>query len=121
MIYTSFICDYRLLKEEQYRVHITVGSDRFTYNKDLAAPVVNLLETKIFINSTISDAHYGARFISADIKDYFLVTLILDPEYMKTYYKYVPQDIRKIDYLDSKVTNNDYIYIKIKKGMPGLK
>ena len=58
--------------------------DKLTYNEDLAAPAANLLETKILINNTISDAHHGARFMSVDIKDHFLVTLISDPEYIKT-------------------------------------
>ena len=71
-----------------------MGGDKLTYNEDSAAPAANLLETKILINSTISDAHRGARFMSADIKDHFLATSILDLEYMKTRYKYVPKDIR---------------------------
>ena len=42
-------------------------------------------------------------------------------EYMKVQYKHFPEDIRKRYKLDEKVTDNGYIYIKIKKGMYGLK
>jgi len=56
------------------------------------------------VNSTISDAKHGARFMCADIKDHFLATLIKDPEYMWVKYYYIPQDIRRRYNLDSKVT-----------------
>ena len=59
--------------------------------------------------------------MSTDIKDYFLATPMKEPEYMKTRYKYVPEDIKQRYNLDSKVTINDYIYVKLQKGMPGLK
>ena len=45
--YASYVCNYRPLKEEQYRVRVTVGSDKLTYNEDSGAPAANLLETKI--------------------------------------------------------------------------
>jgi len=57
-------------------------------------PAANLLETKIILNSTISDANQEARFMSADIKDHFLATPMNKPEYMKVKYKYIPEDIR---------------------------
>ena len=57
-------------------------------------PAANLIETKILVNRTISDARDGARFMSADIKDYFLATPIVKAEYMKVQYKHTPEDIR---------------------------
>ena len=42
-------------------------------------------------------------------------------EYMKVQYKHIPEDIRQLYNLDKKVTNDNCIYIKIKKGMYGLK
>ena len=119
--YASYVCDYRPLKEEPYRVRITVGGDKLDYNDDAGSPAANLLETKIIINSTISDARRGARFMCADIKDHFLATPMKNPEYMKVKYKYIPNDIRIRYNLDDKVTPDGYIYIKIQKGMPGLK
>ena len=43
------------------------------------------------IHST--DAIRGARFMSADIKDYFLATPMARAEYMKVEYELIPQDI----------------------------
>ena len=52
------------------------------YSKDARSPAVNLLETKILINSIISDAKHKAHFICADIKDHFLATPMKDLEYV---------------------------------------
>lgn len=79
-----------------------------------------MLETKLMLNSVISDAAKGARFLTIDIKDHFLATPMALPEYMKIPYKYFPQDIRQRYNLDQLV-HNGCIYVKIKKGMYGLK
>ena len=65
------ICDYRPHKQETHRVRLTVSGDRPPYNDDVASPAVSLLETKLLLNSTISDASKGARFMTLDIKDFF--------------------------------------------------
>ena len=56
-----------------------------------------------------------------DLKDTFLHTVMEKPEYMKVHYKYFPDDIRKRYNLDELVHSNDYVYIKIQKGIYGLK
>ena len=43
------------------------------------------------------------------------------PERMQVNYKYAPMGIRKRCNLDSMVTSDGFIFIKIQKGMPGLK
>ena len=67
--YATYVVDYRPLKEEKYRVRITVGGGRLIHTEDTGLPTANLLETKMLINSIISDATKGARFMSADITD----------------------------------------------------
>ena len=119
--YATFVIDYRLLKSEPHRVRITVGGDRLTYANDAGSPAANMLETKVLVNSTISDAKQGARFMSADLKDFFLATPMEGEEYMKANYKHFPKDIRKQYDLENKVSSSGHIYIKIKKGMYGLK
>ena len=119
--YASFVCDYRPLKDDPYRVRIVVGGDKLTYEDNAASPAASLLETKIILNSTISDAVRGAKFITADIKDYFLATPMQRPEYMKVHIRYFPQEIISKYNLNDKVTDDNHIYIKIKKGMYGLK
>ena len=119
--YGNFICDHRPLKSEEWKVRLTVGGDKLSYDADAGSTVASLLETKLILNSTISDAVLGARFMCADLKDYFLATFMANQEIMKIHYKYFPEDIRIKYNLDSKLSSDGYIYIKIKKGMYGLK
>ena len=87
--YANMVCDYRPLKSEPFRVRLTVGGDRLEYDFDSASPAASLLETKLLINSTISQSAQGCRFITLDIKDFFLQTDMKDHEYMRIHKKYI--------------------------------
>ena len=67
------VCDFRPLKSKKHRVRLTVGGDKLTCDFDVASPAASILESKLLINSVISDAHKGARFLTLDIKDFFYV------------------------------------------------
>lgn len=73
------------------------------------------------LNSSISDTQNGARFMSTDLCDFFLNTPMQYAEYMKIHYKYFPKAIRTTYKLDSLVTPQGCVYIKIKKGIHDLK
>ena len=118
--YASMVFDHRPLKTEKYRCRIVAGGDRLTYDEDASSPATDILETKLLLNSIISDAKNNARFISADLKDFFLASPMHQPEYMKMHIKYIPKDI--IDkYTLNDLVFRDYVYIRINKGMYGLK
>ena len=57
----------------------------------------------------------------ADIKDYFLAILMKELEYMRVKYCYLPPDMYWKYNLDTLVSKDDYIHIRIQKGMPRLK
>ena len=91
------------------------------YANDTSPPAAFLPETEILINnSTFSDAHKGARFMSLDLKDFFLATPMQELEIMKVPYKYFPDYIIKKYNLHA-LKDNESISIKVKKGMYGLK
>ena len=119
--YGNFVCDIRPLKDEPNRVRLTVGGDKLDYPYDATSPALTLIETKMILNSTISDAHKGAKFFSTDLKDFFLKTPMARPEYMKIKIKYFPADIQKAYHLLHLVSLDGYIYCRIVKGMYGLK
>ena len=119
--YASFVCDYKPHKAEKYRVRMVVGGDKLIYNDDAGAPAASLLETKILINSVISDSHKGSKFMTCDLKDFYLATPMSKPEYMKIPLHYIPQDIITQYNLHSLKSKSNQVYIKIKKGMYGLK
>ena len=118
--YANMVCDIRPLKTEKYRVRLTVGGDRLQYPDDTASPAATLLETKLLLNSTISQSAQNARFMTIDIKDFFLQTIMENSEYMKIHAKYFLDDIRQKYNIEEKIHNN-YVYCKIKRGMYGLK
>ena len=68
--YANFVCDFRPNKDDPYRVQLIVGGDKLEYDQDACSPAASLLETKLLVNSIISDAKKGARFMSADVKDF---------------------------------------------------
>ena len=69
--YANFVCTHRPLKSEPNRIRLVVGGDSLTCDDDTSSPAASLLETKLMLNSVISDAKQGARFMSLDLKDFF--------------------------------------------------
>ena len=118
--FASLVCDHRPLKLEHWRVHSVVGGDKLTCPYDTVSLAANLLETKLYLNSVISDSEKGARFMTLDLKDHFLTSLMQTPEYIKLPQKYIHPDIINKYNLQSKF-HNGYIYCEINKGMYGLK
>ena len=101
------------MKDDAYRVRITIGRDCLDYTNNTWFLAANLLETKILINSTISDIDKGTYFISTEIKDYFLAIIIKDSEYIKVSYKYILLDIYRKYNLDLLIILDNKVFVKI--------
>jgi len=86
--YANMVCDFKPLKDEKYRVRLTIGGDKLEYIYDTAAPAANLLEPKLLLNSVISDCKEGARFMTIDILNFFLQSILNEREYMKIHSRY---------------------------------
>lgn len=120
--YGQFVLDYRPLKADKWRVRLVVGGDKLDYTMDAGSPAASLIETKLLLNSVISDhKKHNSRFMTCDIKDFFLASPMRDAEYMRLPYKHFPSFIKTKYGIDSIVHTDGYVYIKIKKGMYGLK
>ena len=91
------------------------------YPFDTSSPASSLIDAKIMLNSTISDARKGARFIAAGLKDFFLNTPTEQAKYMDIRDTYFPEEIRRVYNLDNIVIKDGWVYICIIKGMHGLK
>jgi hypothetical protein len=50
------------------------GGNKLDYPGDANSPAVSMLDAKLHINSTISDAKNGARYLGLDIKNFYLGT-----------------------------------------------
>ena len=53
---------------------MTAGGDHLYCPYDVSSPAVSMTNTKLHINSTISDAHKGARYLGISIKHFYLGT-----------------------------------------------
>ena len=117
------ICDFRPLKSELYsvRFRLTVGGDCLEYTSDAASPAASLIETKVLLNSIISQSAKGCRFMTLGIKDFFLQTEMDESEYMRIHKKYFMPDIKTKYNIQDIIAKDGYVYCQIKKGMYGLK
>lgn len=113
--YAKFVCDHRPLKGEPYQIRLTVGRDKLQSTIEVGSLAILLLESKLLLHSTISDAYKGARFLTLDIKGFFLQTYMKRTEYMCIHSKHFLKDIREKYDIDNIVADVGYIYCKIKK------
>ena len=52
----NFVCDHQPLKVEPWRGRVAVEGNKLPYQSDTGPPAASMLETKIIINSVISEA-----------------------------------------------------------------
>ena len=74
------VVNYRPEKDDPYRTRLTVGGDRVNYPGDCGTPTVDLLTVKLLLNSVVSTLN--AKFMTIDIKDFYLNTPMSRYEYM---------------------------------------
>ena len=116
--YGRVVVNYRPEKDDPYRTRLTVGGDRVNYPGDCGTPTVDLLTVKLLLNSVVSTP--GARFMTIDIKDFYLNTPMPRYEYMRLKLSDLPADFVEQNGLAEKVTADGYVYVEIRRGMYGL-
>ena len=116
--YGSFVCSVRPEKKEQERTRFTVGGDRINYPGEVATPTADMLVAKMLMNSVVSTK--GARFMTMDISNFYLMTPLKRPEFIRIKISDIPDEIIKEYKLHNKVTKNGSIYIQANRGMYGL-
>ena len=87
-------------------------------NMDLPIPTADLMTVKLLLNSVISTP--GAKFVTLDIKDFYLNTPMEEPEFLCMKIEYFPQDIIDHYNLKDNVDEKGNVYVRIEKGMYGL-
>ncbi len=93
------------------------GDDRVHYPGDAGTPTADLLTIKLLINSIV---HPNAKFMTMDIKDFYLNTPMTRFEYMRLKMSNMPEDVIEHYNLQAIVTPDGFVYCKIQKGMYGL-
>ena len=99
------------------RVRGTYGGDRTDYTGAVSANTAALETVMVLLNATVSEP--GARFTTADIKDFFLMSDLDRPEYMWIQLDQIPQRIQNA-YNIANYAVNGRVLVKITKGIYGL-
>jgi hypothetical protein len=116
--YIRLVTADRPFKDETKRVRATAGGDRINYPFEVASKTADLPTSKALFNSVVSTP--GAKFMSMDLKDFFLSTPSLHRhEYARIPISSLPAIIVQQYQLDS-IAHNGCIYIRIDGGMYGL-
>jgi hypothetical protein len=115
--YGRICVDYRPQKEEPNRTRLTVGGNLIDYPGDVSTPTADTTTAKMVINSTISTPN--AKFMRADIKDFYLGTPMERFKYMRLPLPLIPQEI--VDEYDlTPLVHKGHVYLEIRQGMYGL-
>ena len=95
-----------------------MGRNLINYPGDCGTHTANLLTVKLLLNSIISTPN--AKFMSIDIKDFYLKTPMSRYEYFCMKLELFPEDIIEEYDLRNKVDANGNIHCKDRRGMYGL-
>ena len=87
------MCNVRTEKKENNRTRFTVGRDKIDYTGEVATPTADMLFAKILFNRIISTK--GARFMMVDISNFYLMTSLKRPKYIRIHLRDIPDEIIK--------------------------
>ena len=119
MTYGKIVCKVKPEKEERERNILIVGGNLLDFIGNISAPTASFTTEKCVFNSVVSTP--GARYLLADIKHFYLNNILPDPEFIHIPLKIIPQEIVDAYDLTSLVNDQGWIYMRIEKGMYGLK
>ena len=116
--YGKIVCEYKPHKRKKNRSRLVVGGDKIDYPFNLYTPTADITSFKCLINSVLSTQN--AKFMTADIRDFYLNTPMSRYEYMKLPIDVIPNEIIEQYNLLPLVHTDNHVYIEIRKGMYGL-
>ena len=83
------VCKVKPHKEDLNCTRITAAGGQICYPGDVGAPTGSLDLVKLFINSVMSRCN--ARFVSFDLKKFYLQTPLERSEYVRIKFSDIPQ------------------------------
>ncbi len=112
-MYSQFIFTVRPKQAEPNRTRFTVGGIRINYPGEVATPTAEMLVAKMLFNSIVSTR--GARFMTMDISNFYLMTPLRRPEFIRMKLSDIPDKIIDEYKLRNKTTPSGSIYIVAKR------
>ncbi len=110
----KFVASVPTKKEDPYPIRATLGGNLIHYPDNFGTPTANLLLIKILLNSVISTE--GAKFATANLSNFYLMTELKQPEYGRVKLTDIPQEIINEYQLHEKAKDG-WVYFKVLRGM----
>ena len=99
-----------------FRVRGTAGGDRINYPGNVSSSCADMPVVKTLLQSVVSD---NANWMTADIKDYYLMTPLTRSEYIRIPVKMIPESIIA-KYALHPFIHHDKVLFEVTQGMYGL-
>ena len=96
-------------------MRLTLEGDHINYPEDCITPTADLLLIKILLNQVISTL--GAKFMTADIKHFYLKMPLKRYEYVRLKLNNIPDEIIEEYKLHEKATPDGFVYLEVQKAM----
>ena len=116
--YGSVVCNIRPEKKEKERTRFVVRGDRINYPGEVATPTADMLVSKLLFNSVVLTR--DAKFMTMDISNFYLMTPLKRPEYIRINIKDIPEEIIFEYNLRDIAMPNGFVHIVANRGMYGL-
>ena len=110
--YGRIVCMYHDGKKDKYRTLITMDGNLINYPGDCGTPTADLLTVKLLLNSVISTPN--AKFMTLDLKDFYLMTPMKRYEYFWMKLELFPQDVIDLYDLSNKVDHNGNVHFEVR-------
>jgi hypothetical protein len=89
-----------------------MGGNLVNYPDDCGTPTANLLTVKLMLNSIISSPN--AKFMTINLKDFYLNTPMSRYEYFRMKLELFPQDVINEYGLQNKMDTDGNVFCKVK-------
>ena len=116
--FSKVVCTFRPEKSDPNITHITIAGQNIKNPGDVGTKTASLDLLKFLLNSVLS--RKGAKFVTFDIKNFYLQTLLDRPEYVRIKLDDITQDFIDKYNLQNFVDANGWVYFQIHNGVYGL-
>ena len=116
--YIRTVCAIRPHKTETHRVRITAGGNRVFYAGEKSTPIASIETIKMHWNSVISTKN--AKYMTIDLKDFYLKLKLLEYEYIKIKLSTIPPEFAQKYNLHDIVDSSGYVHAEVRGGMHGF-
>ena len=111
------MCEVSLGEKDPNRTRIRICGTNVCYLGDVGTNTASLELFKLMINSVLS--RRGAKYVCFDIENFYLITPLGRPAYVKIQLSKIPEEFIK-EYNLATMVHKGWVYFEIRRGCYGL-